>query len=158
MRVRGTLTSWGVIDLWIGLALVLAPFTAHRSLFSVILSFSYGGGFLLAALLSLVAWIVWSEEMQRRYSERLIRRLRIGAQSISFSMMLALLVVEVVVGFVAGWTLQSVQGLGLVLALVIAQASSLSDGDLTPVREALIWGKQGGKKRWIPRWLRSSRP
>src|SRR5690242_3974007 len=98
MRVRPTLLFCGILDLWLGISLVLAPGSAppaRRTLLMGVLDYSYGSAFLLAALVSFVAALLWSTRWQRRVSIRWIRFLRLAGLGSSFSVMLALLVIEI---------------------------------------------------------------
>ena len=161
MRVRRMLVSCGFLDLWLGVVLVLAPFalpSARRTLLAFILDLTYGCGFLLAALLCAGAFVLWSEAMQRHVALGWIRGMRIAARTLGFSMALAFLFIEVLAAFLAHWTLSSVEVLGLAASVLIQHSTALSDGQLTPLQEALVWEQQTkGQKQWTLRWLHWSR-
>jgi hypothetical protein len=150
MRVRPTLIFWCILNLWLGISLVLAPShlsAAARTVLALVIDYSFGGAFLLAALLCLVAALLWSRWMQQRVAIHLIRLGRMAALGASLSVMLALTSVEIVLVIADGGMLLSV---GIVAGLAWMQALSISEADLTPEREAYIWQPvQGrGKKRW----------
>lgn len=155
MRVRPLLLFWGILNGWLGISLVLAAGRQHRTL-QVAIDIGYGVAFLIAALACLIGVALWSEWMQRRIAAKYICRTRVVAQTISFMVMVALAMIEVVALFFLGGTLLAV---GFVVGLVFMQASALTDGDLTPIREAIIWQQQrtGAGIRWMPQWLRLSR-
>lgn len=136
MRVRPTLLFCGFLDLWLGFTLVLTPSRpgAHPALF-VILDYGYGSAFLLAALACFLAALLWSRRMQRRLSIRLIRFSRLAGLGASFSVMLALLVIEVIALLLGG----SLLSVGIVAGLAVMEAMTINEADMTPAREAYIY-------------------
>jgi hypothetical protein len=158
MRVRRTLVQCGFLNLWLGSILVIAPFitpAAKKTVLGVVLDFTYGGGFLLATLLCLAAYILWSERLERRGAVVLIQWTRIAALTVAFSMCLALFAIELLAAALAGWSLSAVEIVGLAFVVLIVEGAALSDGDLTPIRERHIWGQPaGGRKRWTHLWSR----
>lgn len=138
MRVRPTLLFCGILDFWLGVSLVLTPGrlpVATRTLLMVLLDYGYGSAFLLAALVSFLASLLWSRRMQRHISIRLIRFSRLAGLGASFSVMLALLVVECIAVFLGG----SLLSVGIVAGLAIMEAMTINEADMTPAREAFIY-------------------
>jgi hypothetical protein len=159
MRVRRTLVQCGFLNLWLGSILVIAPFitpAAKKTVLGVVLDFTYGGGFLLATLLCLAAYILWSERIERRGAITLIQQMRIAALTLAFSMCLAFCAIALYAAAVAGWSLNAIELLGLAAVVLIVEGAALSDGDLTPIRERHIWGQPQAKghKRWTQQWQR----
>ena len=90
------------------------------------------GGYFLATLMTLAALILWSPQMQARFSSRLIRGTRVWAQMFSLILMSGLFMLSLI-SFLFLHT--AVLGVGLIGLLALIEFLCLYDRDLTPARE-----------------------